>query len=246
MKFQSPLEPALLIKRYKRFLADVRTINNDLMTVHCANTGSLMGLSAPGQKVWIENSNNPSRKLQFSWKLNELSPDKFVVVDTGLANKIVKEALNENSIVELSNYSSFFSEVPYGTNSRIDFLLEFNDKPKCYLEVKSVTLSRRKKIAEFPDSVTSRGAKHLIELEKMVKSGFRAVMLFLICRNDCEVFDISDDLDPFYAKCFSKASEAGVEVLCYDTVINKEIIKIGRRIPLCDALINRMSFNDAG
>ena len=92
MKFQSPLEPALLIKRYKRFLADVRTKNNDLMTVHCANTGSLMGLSAPGQKVWIENSNNPSRKLQFSWKLNELSPDKFVVVDTGLANKIVKEA----------------------------------------------------------------------------------------------------------------------------------------------------------
>ena len=162
MKFQSPLEPALLIKRYKRFLADVRTKNNDFMTVHCANTGSLMGLSAPGQKVWIENSNNPSRKLQFSWKLTELSPDKFVVVDTGLANKIVKEALNENSIVELSNYSSFFSEVPYGTNSRIDFLLEFNDKPKCYLEVKSVTLSRRKKIAEFPDSVTSRGAKHLI------------------------------------------------------------------------------------
>ena len=239
MKFQSPLEPAILIKRYKRFLADVRLKNNNVMTVHCANTGSMMGLANTNQKIWIENSNNPNRKLKFSWKLNELLSNSFVIVDTGMANKIVKEALKDNLIYELSGCSAFFAEVPYGINSRIDFLLEFEDKPKCYVEVKSVTLSRKNPIAEFPDSVTSRGAKHLIELAKMAKSGFRAVMLFLVCRNDCNSYKIADDLDPFYAECFLKAVEAGVEVLCYDTIITNKNVQIGRALPAYTGLINR-------
>ena len=239
MKFQSPLESATLIKRYKRFLADVRLENNDVITVHCANTGSMMGLSDPNQKIWIENSKNPNRKLKFSWKLNELQSNSFVIVDTGMANKIVKEALKSNIIEELSGYSDLFSEVSYGINSRIDFLLEFEDKPKCYVEVKSVTLSRENYLAEFPDSVTSRGAKHLIELAQVAKSGCRAVMVFLVCRNDCKFYTIADDLDPFYAKCFRKAVKAGVEVLCYDTIITNENVQIGRPLPAYTDLINR-------
>ena len=153
MKFQSDLEQAFLIKRYKRFFADVRLKNNEIITVHCANTGSMLGLNKVNQKIFIENSGNPNRKLLFSWKLNDLGSGSFVIIDTGMANKIVTEALIARAIPELSGYASFRREVKYGSNSRVDFLLENGEYKKCYVEVKSVTLSRKRAIAEFPDSI---------------------------------------------------------------------------------------------
>ncbi|MAV94289.1 MAG: DNA/RNA nuclease SfsA [Euryarchaeota archaeon] len=228
MKFQNDLEQAFLIKRYKRFLADVRLKNNEILTVHCANTGSMIGLNKFNQKVLIENSGNPNRKLLFSWKLNDLGSGSFVIIDTGMANKIVNEALNAKALPELSGYTSFRKEVKYGFNSRVDFLLENGDYKKCYVEVKSVTLSRKRAVAEFPDSITTRGAKHLIELSKMVKEGNRAVLLFLVCRNDCKFYDVASDLDPYYQKCFKEAQELGVEVICYDTVITCKNVKLGK------------------
>ena len=228
MRFQSDLEQALLIKRYKRFFADVRLKNNEIITVHCANTGSMIGLNKVNQKILIENSGNPNRKLLFSWKLNDLGSGSFVIIDTGMANKIVNEALMAKALPELSGYASFRREVKYGANSRIDFLLENKAKKKCYVEVKSLTLTRKRAIAEFPDSITSRGAKHLKELSRMVKEGNRAVLLFLVCRNDCKFYDIAADLDPYYHKCFKEAKEVGVEVICYDAEITLENIKLGK------------------
>ncbi len=228
MKFQSDLEKAILIKRYKRFFADVRLENNETITVHCANTGSMMGLQNVNQRVLIENSGNPKRKLLYSWKLNELESGSYVIIDTGMANKIIDQALSEDIIPELCGYKSYRREVKYGLNSRIDFLLENSEFERCYVEVKSLTLSRKKSVAEFPDSVTSRGAKHLIELSNMVKEGNRAVLFFLICRNDCSFYDIAKDLDPYYQQCFKEAKESGVEVLCYDTIITPEKVILGK------------------
>ena len=230
MKFQSDLKQAFLIKRYKRFFADVRLKNNDIITVHCANTGSMIGLNNVNQKVLIENSGNPNRKLLFSWKLNELGSGSFVIIDTGMANKIINEALIDGILPELSGYASFRKEVKYGSNSRIDFLLENGEHEKCYVEVKSLTLSRKRSVAEFPDSVTSRGAKHLIELSNMVKEGQRAVLLFLVCRNDCSFYDVAGDLDPYYYQCFKEAKQVGVEILCYDTKITQANVKLGKLI----------------
>jgi len=232
MKFESSLIKGTLIKRYKRFLADVTLENGSIVTAHVANPGSMLELSRPGSTIWLEFNNNPKRKLKYSWKLIE-TKNTFIGVDTHNANKIVKEALDNDSLN--LNQKKYQSEVKYGENSRVDFLLHFEKSPKMYLEVKSVTLSRQKGLVEFPDSKTIRGAKHMDELADMVKRGFQATILFLVQRSDGDLFNIAEDIDPNYNKSYKYAIKSGVKVLCYDCVISKVGIAIGKRLDLANA-----------
>ncbi|MEN8834108.1 MAG: DNA/RNA nuclease SfsA [Pacificibacter sp.] len=209
MRFQTPLIPATLIKRYKRFLADVRLPDGREVTAHCPNPGSMMGMSDPGLTVWVEPNDDPKKKLDFGLRLIEQN-GALIVVDTSIANKVVKEALLAGTISGLQG--DVRSEVPYGDNSRVDFLVE-NGAAKTWVEVKSVTLSRQRGLAEFPDSKTVRGAKHLGELSKRVAAGDRAVMLYLISRTDCDRFAAAADIDPTYAAAEIAAKKAGVEIL---------------------------------
>lgn len=209
MRFQTPLIPATLIKRYKRFLADVRLPDGREVTAHCPNPGSMMGMSDPGLTVWVEPNDDPKKKLDFGLRLIEQN-GALIVVDTSIANKVVKEALVARTISGLQG--DVRSEVPYGDNSRVDFLVE-NGAAKTWVEVKSVTLSRQSGLAEFPDSKTVRGAKHLGELSKRVAAGDRAVMLYLISRTDCDRFAAAADIDPTYAAAEVAAKKAGVEIL---------------------------------
>ena len=209
MRFQTPLIPATLIKRYKRFLADVRLPDGREVTAHCPNPGSMMGMSDPGLTVWVEPNDDPKKKLDFGLRLIEQN-GALIVVDTSIANKVVKEALVAGTISGLQG--DVRSEVPYGDNSRVDFLVE-NGAAKTWVEVKSVTLSRQRGLAEFPDSKTVRGAKHLGELSKRVAAGDRAVMLYLISRTDCDRFAAAADIDPTYAAAEIAAKKAGVEIL---------------------------------
>lgn len=209
MRFQTPLIPATLIKRYKRFLADVRLPDGREVMAHCPNPGSMMGMSDPGLTVWVEPNDDPKKKLDFGLRLIEQN-GALIVVDTSIANKVVKEALVARTISGLQG--DVRSEVPYGDNSRVDFLVE-NGAAKTWVEVKSVTLSRQSGLAEFPDSKTVRGAKHLGELSKRVAAGDRAVMLYLISRTDCDRFAAAADIDPTYAAAEIAAKKAGVEIL---------------------------------
>ena len=209
MRFQTPLIPATLIKRYKRFLADVRLPDGREVTAHCPNPGSMMGMSDPGLTVWVEPNDDPKKTLDFGLRLIEQN-GALIVVDTSIANKVVKEALVAGTISGLQG--DVRSEVPYGDNSRVDFLVE-NGAAKTWVEVKSVTLSRQRGLAEFPDSKTVRGAKHLGELSKRVAAGDRAVMLYLISRTDCDRFAAAADIDPTYASAEIAAKKAGVEIL---------------------------------
>ena len=229
MKFDTPLIPATLIRRYKRFLADVTMVDGREVTAHVANPGSMLGMKDAGLRVWLEPNDDPKRKLKYSWKLAELAGGALIGVDTSLPNKIVGEALQNNLIPELP-YSSVRPEVKYGENSRVDFLLSDQNKPDCYLEVKSVTLSRVKGLAEFPDSVTKRGAKHMAELARMIELGHRAILLYLVQRTDAREFAVAGDIDPEYQAEFTKAKDAGVEVLCYDTKITTAGISLGKLI----------------
>ncbi len=209
MRFQTPLIPATLIKRYKRFLADVRLPDGREVTAHCPNPGSMMGMSDPGLTAWVEPNDDPKKKLDFGLRLIE-QDGALIVVDTSIANKVVKEALLAGAINGLQG--DVRSEVPYGDNSRVDFLVK-NGAAKTWVEVKSVTLSRQSGLAEFPDSKTVRGAKHLGELSKRVAAGDRAVMLYLISRTDCDRFAAAADIDPTYAAAEIAAKKAGVEIL---------------------------------
>lgn len=229
MDFTSPLIRATLIRRYKRFLADVRLEDGREVTAHCPNPGSMLGMKDEGMTVWLEPNDDPKRKLNYSWKLAEVG-GAMVVVDTGLANKVVAEALAAGQIANLSAYKTIRPEVRYGENSRIDFLLTEDGLPDCYVEVKSVTLSRTAGIAEFPDSITKRGAKHLEELANMVANGHRAVMLYLVQRDDCTGFTLADDLDPAYARAYELATKAGVETITYCTQITPDGITVAQLI----------------
>ncbi len=228
MKFNTPLIEGKLIKRYKRFLADVKLKNGEVVTAHCANPGSMQTVNIVDSKVWLSPTKNPNRKLKYTWEIIEIAKNK-IGINTSLPNTIVKEAINEKQIPELKGYTSLKSEVKYGKNSRIDILLRSDLKPDCYVEVKNVTMRRRSKdnnIAEFPDSVTARGKKHLLELTEMVSLGFRSVMFFLIQREDCDYFSIAEDIDPDYAVTLDKAMEAGVELLCYKCKLTPKFIEI--------------------
>jgi sugar fermentation stimulation protein A len=229
MKFDTPLIPATLIRRYKRFLADVTLADGREVTAHVANPGSMLGMRDAGLQVWLETNDNPKRKLKYSWKLAELGDGTLIGVDTSLPNKIVDEALRGGAIPEL-NYANIQPEVKYGESSRVDFLLTHEGRRDCYLEIKSVTLSRTKGRAEFPDSVTKRGARHMEELANMAQIGHRAVLLFLVQRNDVKSFDIAGDIDPEYLRAFTKAIHAGVEVFCYGARISNDGIWLDEKI----------------
>jgi sugar fermentation stimulation protein A len=232
MQFSAPLQRATLIRRYKRFLADVRLADGSEVTAHCPTPGSMMGLRDPGLSVWLEQNDDPKKKLKYGWRLAEL-PDKTLVgVDTSLPNRIVGEALDAGRIPPLAEYQTHKPEVKYSQKSRIDFLLSGDELPDLYLEVKSATLSRRVGVAEFPDSVTARGAKHLTDLSDMVAQGHRAVMLYLVQRTDCMHFDLARDLDPTYANAFEAAMAAGVEALCYGTQITPNGIALKDRLAI--------------
>ena len=211
MKFAEPLVGGRLVKRYKRFLADV-VLDGDgsEITAHCANPGSMLGLKEPGAHVWLSPSNNPKRKLKYSWEIIE-ADGALVGINTSHPNTLVEEAIEDGRIEELRSYASLRREVKYGKNSRIDVLLQDSDGGKTYVEVKNVHLMRQPGLAEFPDSVTARGAKHLGELADMVAEGHRAAMVFLVQRPDCERLSLAEDIDPAYAAAFGSARSAGVE-----------------------------------
>lgn len=226
MEFATPLVPARLIKRYKRFLADARLEDGREVTAHCANPGSMLGLAEPGMKVWLEPNDDPRKKLKFGWRLVEHDNGHFTGVDTSVPNRALKAALMAHEVPGLPPYNLVRPEVKYGENSRIDFLLS-GDGPDTYVEVKSVTLSRQSGLAEFPDSVTARGAKHLAELAQMVKQGHRAVMFYLVQRTDCTAVTLAGDIDPAYKAAFDHAAEAGVIVLAHACRIDPTGITLG-------------------
>jgi len=216
MEFPDPLIRGRLIKRYKRFLTDVELDDGTVVVAHCANSGSMESVKEPGSEVWLSPARNPDRKLKFTWELVRVG-ETLVGINTALPNYIVSEAIEAGKVSELKGYASLRREVKYGKNSRIDILLEDDARPKCYVEVKNTTM-RRDLVSgpvEFPDAVTSRGAKHLVELADMVKEGHRAVMFYLVQREDADAFTVADDIDPTYAKGLEEAIKAGVEVVCY-------------------------------
>tara|TARA_R100000005_G_scaffold96642_1_gene85443 strand:- start:1041 stop:1769 length:729 start_codon:yes stop_codon:yes gene_type:complete len=231
MEFPTPLEKGTLIKRYKRFLADVEMADGRTLTAHVANSGSMMGLKEPGMTVWLSRSDNTKRKLPYSWELVEIE-DAFVGINTSHPNGIVAEAIAAGDVPELAGYDSLRREVKYGENSRIDILLSGDNRPDCYVEVKNVTLARTAAEAEFPDAVTVRGTKHLRELASMVENGQRAAMFYLIQRTDCRSFRLAADIDPDYEAAFATARAAGVEILCYDCHITTNGISLGSPVPV--------------
>ncbi|SLN18990.1 Sugar fermentation stimulation protein A [Roseivivax jejudonensis] len=213
MLFQTPLRPATLLRRYKRFLADIRLDDGSEHVAHVANPGSMLGLAEPGTRIWVEHNDDPRKKLRYAWKLVEHQTGAFTGVDTGLPNRMLRAAFIERAVPGFEGYDDVRPEQRYGTGSRIDFLLRGAGRPDAYVEVKSVTLSRRAGIAEFPDSVTARGAKHLDELSEMARSGHRAVMLYLVQRTDAAAVTLAADLDPGYVRAFERARAAGVEAV---------------------------------
>jgi len=238
MKFASPLVPGKLIQRYKRFLADVLISGGVTVTASCPNTGSMLGLTTPGSAVWLSESDSPTRKYRHTWEMigHDLGAGpQLVGINTGRPNALVAEAIAAGVIPELAGYASLRREVKYGENSRIDLLLSDGADPRpCYVEIKNVHLMRKGGLAEFPDSKTERGAKHLRELSAMVAEGHRAVMVFLVQREDAETFDLARDIDPNYAAAYRAASAAGVEMLCYRCRLSPAEIAVDRRIGIAE------------
>lgn len=242
MNWSSPLQPATLIKRYKRFMADVvpESVPDQpevpLLTLHCANTGSMKNCMGEGWRVWYSDSGNPKRKYPCSWELSETPDGHLICINTAQANRIVKEALEQQVISELADYSSVQAEVKYGTeNSRIDFLLTQDGLPDCYVEVKSATLldeSFGKGQGFFPDAVTERGRKHLRELQQMVEAGHRAVLLFCVNHTGIEQLSVAGHIDPAYAQTLRDVIRAGVEVLAYKARMDTRQIRLQQPVPL--------------
>lgn len=230
MRFPSPLIRATLLRRYKRFLADVRLPDGEVVVAHCPNPGSMLGLAEPGLAVWLSRSDDPRRKLAHCWELVEA--DTLVGVNTGRANAVAAEAIAGGAIAPLAGYTDLRREVRCG-ESRLDFLLTAADRPPCYVEVKSVTLRRQRNgPAEFPDATTARGARHLAVLAGLAAAGARAVLLFLAQRNDADALCLADDIDPAYAAAFARAQAAGMEALCYACAVSPEGISVARPLPI--------------
>jgi sugar fermentation stimulation protein A len=230
MEFSRPLVPARLLHRYKRFLADVELADGRVVTVHCPNPGSMLGLDMPGSEVWLSPATSPARKLPYSWELIRVDGG-LVGINTGHPNALAEEAICQGCIPELAGYRRWRREVNYGVNSRIDLLCERDGGPACYVEVKNVHL-KRADAAEFPDCVTARGAKHLRELTAMVAAGQRAVMLYIVQRADCNRFSIAVDIDPDYAAGLKQAMQAGVEAICYSCRVDVAGISVAKPLPI--------------
>ncbi len=237
MRFSSTLIPGTLARRYKRFLADVVLETGEMTTVHVANPGAMTGLDRPFSRVWLSGSDNPLRKLPLTWELVEAdlgSGPEFIGVNTQQPNTLVAEALKEGLIPELRHYTSVRQEVKYGAKSRVDFLLESPSRRPCCLEVKNVHLMRKPRLAEFPDCVTDRGAKHLEELAAAVGGGARAVMLFVIQIASADRFAIARDIDPDFATAFDQARGQGVQMLAWRCNVNLNGIEIAAPVPIID------------
>lgn len=235
MKFEHDLFHGTLIKRYKRFLADVKLDSGEIVTAHCANSGSMLGLKDEGNEVWLSPATNPKAKLNYKWELVN-AEGAIVGINTSLPNKLVEEAILDGTITELQRYDNLRREMKYGKNSRIDLFLSGSTegRPDCYVEVKSVTLSRENGIGEFPDAVTSRGTKHLHELSEMVEQGHRSVMLYLAQRSDVNKFKVASDIDPTYTDALKRAIDKGVEAYCYKCDITPSGIIVDQLIPVLD------------
>ena len=236
MRFPTPLIRGRLVRRYKRFLADIALADDTVVTAHCPNPGAMLGLDAPGLEAWLSPATNPARKLPFTLELVRVDGG-LVGINTGHPNRLVEEAVRTGRIAELRGYGQLRREVRYGTNSRIDLLLEDeNGRPPCYVEVKNVHLRRRDgphpSAAEFPDCVTARGAKHLAEMGRMVAAGARAIMVFIVQRGDCNHFRVAGDLDPTYLKAMQVAVAAGVEVACYACRVAEDGIEVDGPLPI--------------
>ena len=227
MNFKSKLISGLLIKRYKRFFVDIK-IKNEIITAHCPNTGSMYGLLNEGNKVWVSKSDKPNRKLKYTLEIIE-NDKSMVGINTHSANKIVADALQNNLIKEFNDISEIKPETKFGTNTRFDFLI-INKDEKVFIEVKNVTLSRKKTIAEFPDAVTTRGLKHINQLVEASKKKYKIFILYLIQRDDCKKFTIANDIDPNYAKALIKAVKKKLKILCYDCKFSAKGIKLNNKV----------------
>lgn len=232
MNFPTELTKATLIKRYKRFLADVRLPSGEVVVAHCANSGSMKGVAAPDSTVWLSANTNPKAKLDWRWEMIEVNGG-LVGINTSRPNAIVEEAILAGKVSELTGYESLRREVKYGKNSRIDILLEDPKKSPnlCYVEVKNVTLAEGD-LALFPDAVTARGTKHLQELTDMVAEGHRAVMLYLVQRTDCSEMRPAEDIDPVYAAALRSAVSAGVEAFCYACTLTRNEVRLDQPLPI--------------
>jgi sugar fermentation stimulation protein A len=231
MKYSQPLVPATLLRRYKRFLADMTMADGSETTVHCANPGSMLSLAVPGRRCWLSHHAGTARKLAYSWELEE-APTGCIGINTARANMVVAEALAAGIIPELAGWPIVRREVPDGDASRLDFHLSGGDGPDCWLEVKSVTMSRQPGLAEWPDAKSSRGARHLDALVRLANGGAKATLLFLIQRPDCAAFRIAGNIDPAYADAFSRVDRAKVRILAYDCAVSPEGIEFRKPLTI--------------
>ena len=227
MNFENKLISGLFIKRYKRFFVDIK-LGNKIVTAHCPNTGSMFGLLQKNNKVWLTKSDNPKRKLKYTLQIIEDQSSK-VGINTHITNKIALEALDNSIIKNFKNLETIKTEVNFGSNTRFDFLI-IEGKKKSFIEVKNVTLSRKKGVAEFPDAVTSRGFKHIEELLKASQKGYEIYLLYVIQRDDCNKFELAKDIDPKYCELLIKAVKKNLNILCYDCKFSTKGIKLNRKI----------------
>jgi sugar fermentation stimulation protein A len=235
VRFPGPLVPATLRRRYKRFLADVVLPSGEEVTVHVANPGSMIGLAAPGSRVWLSKSDNPRRKLAHSWELVEVdfgTGRELVGVNTAHPNTLASAALAAGVVPELAGYTTIRREVKYARSSRVDFLLEAPARPPCYVEIKNVHLMRKPGLAEFPDAVTARGARHLDNLGDVAEAGARAVMLFLIQIGSAAHFALARDIDPRYGMAFDRALHRGVEAIAWRCTVSCEGLEMTATVPI--------------
>lgn len=233
MKFDPPLQAAKLLKRYKRFLADIELPSGEQVTIHCPNTGSMHRCLVEGSDCWYSLSDNPKRKYSRTWELATTATGDLAGINTGRANALVREAIDQQVITELAGYQCITAEVKYGAeNSRIDFLLSADDRPDCYVEVKSVTLGMAQGRGLFPDAVSARGAKHLRELMAMVTQGKRGVLVFCVQHNGIQSVAPADDIDPEYGRILREAMAMGVEVLAYSAQVSAAEITLDRALPV--------------
>lgn len=232
MKYEPPLQPGLLLRRYKRFLADIQLSGGDTLTVHCPNTGSMLNCMVPESPCWYSLSDNPKRKLPGTLELVTTATGGLACVNTHRANALVEEALRDDRIPALSGYETLRREVRYGNeNSRIDLLLEDSARGRCYIEVKSVTLGLEQGLGAFPDAVTLRGLKHLRELSAIATSGDRAVLFFCVLHDDVERVSPAGHIDPAYAAGVREALAAGVEVMAWKARLSPEELHLDRPVP---------------